>query len=511
MHRDPLLIGVDVGTTAAKGAVFGLNGEQLGFAEAHYSMQRSREGWAEQDPEDWFRALLHVLAALARDVDIARVAAIGICSQVNTHVFVDATGLPLAPAITWQDQRAAEIASELDAGLGDEERARLWGDDFRVDASFLLSRAAWFARHHPNEWRRVRWILSPKDYLNLRLTGDVATDPISPIGLVGPDGGYIAEVLELVDGAARLMPPVREATDRLGTVREKAAGLPSTAAVVVGTMDAWGNLYGSGVTEAGDCMEVAGTSEIIGVLSEQHHPVPGVVTFAPVDGLYLHAGPTQAGGDALRWFAETSGLSVEDAVTAAAQAAPGAARLIFLPYLAGERAPLWDSEARAVFFGLTTDHGQSELARAVIEGVAFSARHLLEAVEQAAGRRVAALNTSGGGARSDLWCQIKANVFGREVRRLRVLHSGVLGAALMAGKGAGLYAGVREAARRVVRIGHVFDPDETLAPLYGELYEIYRDLYPALKPVYRRLSEASGAGPGAAVNQFGVEARAPAR
>jgi xylulokinase len=511
MHRDPLLIGVDVGTTAAKGAVFDPNGEQLGFAEAHYSMQRPREGWAEQEPEDWFRALLHVLAVLARDVDLARVAAIGICSQVNTHVFVDAGGRPLAPAITWQDQRAAEIASELDDGLDDEERARFWGGDFRIDASFLLTRAAWFARHRANEWRRVRWILSPKDYLNLRLTGEVATDPISPIGLVGQDGGYIAEVLELVEGAARLMPPMREATDRLGTVREEATGLPSTAAVVVGTMDAWGNLYGSGVTEAGDCMEVAGTSEIIGVLSEQRRPVAGVVSFAPVDGLYLHAGPTQAGGDALRWFAETSGLSVEDALTAATQAPPGAGRLIFLPYLAGERAPLWDSEARAVFFGLTTDHRQSELVRAVLEGVAFSARHLLEAVEQAAGCHVAALNTSGGGARSDLWCQIKSDVFGREVRRLRVLHSGVLGAALMAGKGAGLYAGVREAARRVVRIGQVFYPDETLAALYGELYEIYRNLYPALKPAYRRLGRATSAAPGVGVNHLGREAQAPAR
>src|SRR5207249_973135 len=158
---------------------------------------------------------------------------------------------------------------------------------------------------------------------------------------------------------------------------------------------------------------------------------PGVVTFPPIDGAYLHAGPTQAGGDALRWFADLHALDLETVLASAAAAPPGSLGLVFLPYLAGERAPLWDADARGIFFGLSSGHSRAHEARAVLEGVAFSARHLLEILETAARLHVDALASSGGGARSDLWCQIKANVLNREIRRLRVLHSGVLGAALM--------------------------------------------------------------------------------
>jgi xylulokinase len=464
-----LLVGFDVGTTAAKGGAFDLDGNLLAIAERSYRIERPRPGWAEQDPEEWWRAMLGVLDELRRDVDVGRTAGIGVCSQVNTHVFVDADGAPLGPAIVWQDQRCASISTELG-----------------VDASFLLARAAWFREHRPDEWPCVRWILSPKDYLNLRLCGEVATDAISPIGLVGSDLSYDEEVFGLVPDARELMPPIRHFADALGTAAE--ARLPRDAVVAVATMDAWGNVFGSGLTEAGDAMEVAGTSEIIGVMSEQARATAGVVTFHPIDGLYLHAGPTQSGGDALRWFRECHGITLDAALAAAGEAQPGSGGLVFTPYLLGERAPLWDADARGAFFGIGAEHRFADFARAVLEGVAFSARHLLDAIEDAAACKPDALNSSGGGARSDLWCQIKADVLGRPIRRLRVLHSGVLGAALLAGRAAGVFPSLRDAAKRVVRVGAVFEPDVRTTGTYERTYALYRELYPALKPAYATLS-----------------------
>ena len=397
------------------------------------------------------------------DLGVREAAAIGICGQVNTHVFVDVSGRPVCPAIAWQDTRPAPDGAELG-----------------VDASHPLARMAWLARVRPEAWTATRAILSPKDYLNLRLCGELATDPISPIGLVGPDGAYRADV-----DASRL-PPLRAPTDVLGRAGEPLPG----AVVVCGTMDAWGNLYGSGIVGPGGAMEVSGTSEIVAVLSAESRPTPGVVSFLPVDGLVLHAGPTQAGGDALRWLAGWSGLGIDGALAAAARAPAGSRGAIFLPYLAGERAPLWDASARGVFFGLTAAHGLEELARAVLEGVAFSARHLLEACEQAAGLHAASLRLSGGASRSDLWSQIKADVHGRPLERLETPHTGLAGAALLAGVGAGLLPSLREAAPAFARVGRVFDPQP--GPL-DELYALYRELYPALRPLYERAAATKAA------------------
>jgi xylulokinase len=399
----------------------------------------------------WWRALRQVLDELR-----VRPAAIGICSQVNTHAFVDERGTAVLPAIVWQDTRCAEVASELG-----------------VDASHPLARAEWVRRERPEEWARARWQLSPKDFLNLRLTGEAATDPITPIGLVGADGAYDESAFDLAPDARALQPPIAGFTHTLGD--------SDGAVVVVATMDAWGNVYGSGLTRVGDAMEVAGTSEILAAVSERTEAGPGIIAFPPVNGLIVHAGPTQAGGDALRWWAELNDLSLDATF---AEAADDALGVVFLPHLAGERAPLWDAAARGVFFGLSTDHRRGHLTRALLEGVAFSARHLLEALEASAGVRVDALNASGGGSRSDLWCQIKADVLGCELRRLQVLHTGVLGAALLAGVGAGLLPDLATASRQAARVERVFEPSRD----YAEEYGLYRELYPALQPSFTRLA-----------------------
>jgi xylulokinase len=483
----PLLLGVDVGTTAVKAAVFELDGRALASASLDYPIARPRPGWAQQDAEDWWGALLTVLERLGREADLRAVRSVGVCSQVNTHVPVDADGRALAPAIVWQDQRCAEIAASLDASLSDERRTELWDGPFKVDASFSLARAAWLAEHEPDVWERTAWLMLPKDYVNLRLTGQAATDLMSPVGLVADDGRYRAGVLALVAGAAERQPPLRGFADALGVVTAPELPALAGATVAVGTMDAWGSIFGSGLVDHGVAMDVAGTSEIVGVASRHARPHPGVISFPPLDGIVVHAGPTQAGGDALRWWAATEGCEIGDVLAAAAEAPPGAGGLLFHPYLAGERAPLWDSQARASFFGIGSEHDRRHFARAVLEGVAFAARHLLETAETAAQVRVEVVNASGGGNRSDPWCQIKADVLGRRLDRLRVCDTGVLGAALMGAVAAGLFDDLRTAARRTVEPERAFEPGADSAR-YEPLYRIYRDLYEASRPTYAALA-----------------------
>lgn len=488
-------LGVDVGTTSVKVGLLdlGATGTEAGrmeTASVAYPMHRPGPGLAEQHPVDWTRALGEAWSELASRVGPVAVRSVGICSQVNTHVVVDDGLAPLTPAITWQDLRAAPDAAELDAAVADRREA-LWGGPFIPDASFSLSRLAWLRRSDPAAYDRARWVLSPKDFVVAALTGEVVTDPISPIGVVGPGDAYLDAVLDLVPGAAGLVPPLRPFDAAAGrTLSGNPAGLPAGIPVAVGTMDAWGSVYGSGLVVPGRAMEVSGTSEIIGVASDRTVPTRGVISFPPVRGLHVHAGPTQAGGDALGWAARVLGLSIEQLVEEATEARRDPQPVLFLPHLAGERAPLWNPDARGVFLGVTTATERRHLALAVLEGVAFAARQLLEACATAADVPLVDLRLSGGGSRSATWNTIKATAHRRSLARLATRDSGVLGAALMGLVAAGVERDIAAAATNRVTIAAIVepDPDPGAAARLDDLYGIYRDTYRALEPIFPRLS-----------------------
>jgi xylulokinase len=497
---EDLILGIDVGTTAVKVAVFTARGALLHAHATGYGIARLRPEWAEQDPLAWWQGCLRGIQAVLLAVPAGAVRAIGIVSQVNTHVFTDDGLRPLAPAITWQDQRCAEIARQLDGRFTAEEKTRIWGGPFTLDASRLVSRAAWFARYEPERWARTRWVLSPKDFVVAKLTGQVASDGLSSIGLVDRSGTrYLGEAVALVDGLARRLPPLADAAAPVGRVTDVdlgAAGMGlDAAAVVVGTMDAFGNIYGSATTEPGRAMISCGTSVIVAGASAENHPSRAVVTFPPVTapslrGLFIHAGPTQAGGDALRWWSRTRGVTLQEALANAATASPGSSGVVFTPHLMGERAPLWDSAVRGSFLGLSATTTDGDLARAVLEGVAMSARQVLAEVESACGGPLASVTFSGGGSRSDLWTQIYADVLGRPVERLAARdNSAVLGAALLGSVGAGIHPDIGTAARAALTIERVFIPDAASAELLAPLYGAYVASYQALREVHDRLGE----------------------
>lgn len=494
MSREAAL-GIDVGTTSVKAGLLFLDGDgRMETASRPYPTRRPREGWAEQDPQDWLDALAAAWAELAGRVGAVRIRAIGVCSQVNTHLLADAAGRAVTPAITWQDLRAAPEAAEIDAAAA-PHRTALWGGPFTADASFSLSRLLWFRRHDPAAWGAARWVLSPKDHVVAALTGEVVTDALSPIGVVGPGDRYLPDVLALVDGSERLVPPIRPFDASAGMTREDGpAGLPPGIPVSVGTMDAWGAIFGSGLVRPGQAMEVSGTSEVVAVRSDRTVPTPGVISFPPVRGAHLHAGPTQAGGDALGWAARAFGVTLPALLELAAEGRRDPRPLVFLPHLAGERAPLWNPDARGVFLGLTATTELRHLALAVLEGVAFSARHLLGACEAAAGMPVTEVRLSGGGARSPLWNAIKASAHGRTLTPLASLDSGVLGAALMGLVAAGIEPDLDAAGDRRVRLAAPIEPEADARQRLDDLYGVYRAAYEALVPVFPQLARLGQAG-----------------
>lgn len=476
------LIGIDIGTTAVKAVLVDLDGRRLASYAAGYPTTRSRPGIVEQDPADW---LIHVRAALTQFAELGRqVVGIGITSHVNSHVFCDEALRPLAPAMVWQDGRAAAEAALLDARISPGAKRAALGAPIPIDASHALARMAWMAAHEPAIWAQTRAVLSPKDYVIAALTGQVAADPIASVGLVGLDLRYAPAIVDLVPRADQVLPQLQDPLDITGRIQ---AGPFTGVPVVTGTMDAWAAMFGVGVVGHGQAMNLSGTSEVLGLISADRRPEPGVITFPDWRGITLHAGPTQSGGASLDWVGRIIGRTAADLSVMVSGLAVAPDTPLFLPHLAGERAPLWDLDARGVFAGLSAPHGPADMVLAVMEGVAFSARLALEALQRAGDCVPREIRAGGGGTASDIWCQIRADAFGRPLLRMQAQDAGAVGAMVMAGASCGLLPDLATAAARLVLLDRVFDPGPG-AGLADRRYTIWRDLYAQMGPINRALA-----------------------
>ncbi len=479
------MLGVDLGTTSLKGSLFDVQGRLIADHSTVYPTTRHADGRVEQDPGDWLDAFWTVVDVLLDGRDPAGLIALGICSQVNTNVFVDDEGRALAPAITWLDGRCEGEAARLDALVDDTARHRWWPSGMAISASHTLPRMAWMAAVHPGIWNRTAKVLSPKDFLLRHLTGQWTADAPAAFDLVDMQGRYIPELLALVPGAAARLAPLASYRSVIGRVSHPR--LPGCRAMVVnGTMDALGCLFGSGASGPGEGSYISGTSEIIAMIGDRPGSAPGIVSFVPVDDWHVQAGPTQSGGDTLRWLAELLSLPFQDVLALAATADRSGAgdEILFLPHLEGERAPFWDSRARGSFLGLRSSDGPAALALAALEGVALSAGLIFSGCAQAVGHRPDALYLGGKGNRSDLWAQIRADVLGIPLHRVDCLDTGAVGAGIMAGVGAGLFPSIAEASRAFVRIERTFVPDPARRARYDRLTRRYLVAYQQLKPFY---------------------------
>ena len=481
-----VLIGIDIGTTAIKAVMTGPKGERLSDMARAYPTARPKAGWAEQDPQDWLELVLEALAQFAAHPRAGEVAAIGLTSQVNSHVFAGADFAALYPAINWQDGRSAPQAQALDSQLDTAAKIAALGAPMPIDASHALSRMAWMAAEEPAIWAATAHVMAPKDWVLAQLTGVALADPVSSVGLVGTDGCYAQAVTDLLPRSGDVLPPLADPLTLAAPVR---AGLPFAGVpVCLGMMDAWAAMFGVGVAAEGQAMNLSGTSDVMGLISATRHDVAGAISFAPWRGIRLHAAPISAGGAALDWVARLAGRSPSDAAELAATVALTAQSPLFLPHLSGERAPLWDAQARGTFAGLTQAHGAADMVRAVMEGVTFAARLALDCLEDTGGLRPAQVQAGGGGTGSDLWCQMRADAFGRPLKRMVARDAGAVGAAVMAGVAAGVVPDLVTATAELVRVDRVFTPDPDAQALADRRYAIWRDLYTQIRPINAALA-----------------------
>jgi xylulokinase len=480
-QRDPVFIGIDVGTSSVKAVIGSSGGDLIDDYTSTHATTRPKPGAAEQDPNIWMRHVGEALARFAGHPQAADVVAIGVTSQVNTHVFCDGSVQPLRPAITWQDTRPGEHARALDGSIAEHTKIEALGAPIPIDASHALSRMAWLADTDNAVWKAAHHVLLPKDYVIAQLTGVVSADPISSIGLVGQDHTYASSVLDLVPRAADLLPPL---SDPLSIVGNVAPGHPFAGTpVCCGTMDAWASMFGLGVAAEGQAMYLSGTSEVLGLISNQGVGYPGVITFPTWRGIRLHAGPTQSGGASLNWLSRLLGQDVAALARQASDVAITSGSPLFLPHLEGERAPLWDPISRASFAGLTSAHGPNDIAAAVMEGVAFSARLAIEAIEQSGDQDIRQLRHGGGGSASDAWCKIRANALGRQLERVASRQAGAMGALVMAGAASGEFSSLGEATSSFVSTETMFEPDPSHRIVADERFDRFRQLYEQLKPI----------------------------
>ena len=478
MTRPTAILAVDVGTTSAKGGLVGLDGTVLASARAAYPMTvADRPGWAEQDPETWWDALTGVARELV-DRDIADVLAIAVDGHGPTLAAVDADGRPTRPAITWLDSRATVELEQLSRASG------LLGWALGV-----LPAALWVERHEPDVAARTRWYLNTWEFLALRLSGCAATTQV-------PGQSLPSDALLAVVGldARRIAQPVLAGEVLGGLTQEAAAvvGLPVGTPVVAGVVDAFASFHGAGLLAPGDAIDTGGASGGFGVY--WHEPIEAAGSFctpAPLAGLYVVGGAMAATGRALDWLRDDvlgGDLSTEALIDEASHVEPGADGLVFLPYLAGERSPIWDPTARGAFIGLTARHGRGHLVRAVLEGAALAIRHVAAPIV-AAGVAVGEMRVCGGPARSAVWNQIKADVTGMRVAVPHALETAVVGSGIIGALGIGAYPDLPAAIRAMTRIDRRLEPRPELGDRYDRLFAAYVAAYPALEPVVRRLSD----------------------
>lgn len=498
-------LGIDLGTGSVKAIVVTEDGRVLGRGGAEYPISHPRPGHAEQDPETWWTATIHAVheaRAQAGDVSIASIALSG---QMHGTVLLDARNDPVGPAIIWADTRSAHQVETITSLIGAQRLIELTGSPLAV--GFQAATIHWVRQEEPDRWRRVRKILLPKDYLGWRLTNVHATEPSdasSTLLLNVHTRDWSDEVLEALDLDRDYLPDVRESTAIRGSLTPEAAdllGLSATTPVVMGGADAPLAALAAGAVEPGTMLLTISTgSQVIVPTPEPRIDPRGRIhswcsCIGPDAGgsgaPWYQMGATMVSGLAMRWlrdqvFALPRENAYDQMTAWAAATPPGAGGLVFLPYLAGERTPHMDPTARGLFLGLTAEHGRGHLTRATMEGATlalFDAYSVLASLGAAPNRAILA----GGGARSPLWRQIVADVFGLPILPLANVEGSAMGATLLAGAGIGAFA-LTATARTWARYDDPTLPNPDAHAVYQRIFPIFRDAYVKHKPDFATLA-----------------------
>ncbi len=500
MDRE-LLLGIDIGTSACKLVLFKPDGSAVSSRTESYTTQYPHPGWVEQDPDDWWNAVCRGLKTMFSDGSVCadEVACIGIDGQSWSAIPVDADGNVLIGDPIWMDTRSESICERINAELGEEDIFSLCGNPLK--AQYTTGKIVWFKENEPQIYRRTNKFLQSNSFIAYRLSGEITQDISQCYGLHCFDmrkGRYDEAMCSSLGIERSLLPEISSCHEIIGHVSRQASlltGLAEGTPVVAGGLDAACSTLGAGVLRSGETQEQGGQAGGMSICLDSYSADPRLIlSFHVVPGRWLLQGGTTGGGGALRWFekefgsqerihALESGRSSFEHLSELAQSSPaGSNGVIFLPYMAGERSPLWDANAKGVFYGLDYSKTRADIVRAIMEGVAFSLRHNLD-ISEAAGAGVQVLRATGGSANSQVWTQIKSDVTGKRIDVPGSDMATTLGAAMLAGVGVGIYKDFEDAVSRTVHTRCSFKPDKGNFKVYDDNYKTYLALYRQLKGI----------------------------
>lgn len=501
----------DLGTTGNKATLFDDQGQLVASAFSGYETAHPQATWAEQDPHDWWRAVIGATHELLDKSRVAPqdIAVIAFSGQMMGCLPVDASGNPLRSCIIWADQRAVAQAAQLAEHVGEERIYRITGH--RISPTYSASKIMWLRDNEPDIFARAHKFLHVKDYIAYRMTGVFATDRSDASGMNLYDlehGTWSEEVLEAIDLDWRCLPEIHNSSDVIGELTKQAAeelGLTAGIPVVIGGGDGASAAVGAGAVMEGPAYNYIGSSSWISFAASRpiYEPARRIFNWAHmVPNMFAPCGTMQAAGGSYQWLrrevcwsegreAQDTGEDVYEIMNhRGAESVPGAHGLLFLPYLQGERSPHWNPKARGGFVGLQVTHTRADLIRATLEGISMNLRTILQSFLDA-GARIDEVILIGGGAKGDLWRQILADVFGRPTLRPRLLDEATsLGAAIAGGVGVGLFhdfSFVKQCTEIVAR----HTPNPEAQRIYDQLYPIFLQTYENLVPIFDQLHEVN--------------------
>lgn len=502
------LIGIDIGTSATKTVLFDENCQVIQSASHEYPLYQAQNGWAEQEPMDWYQAVVMTIREVVFEsgVDSKDIKGIGLSGQMHGLVMLDAHNEVIRPSIIWCDQRTANECDEITKKVGAKRLIEITANPALT--GFTASKILWVRNHEPENYRRCRHILLPKDFIRYCMTGEYATDVSDASGmqlLDIPHRCWSQEVLDKLDIDPNLLAKVYESPEVTGTITAqfaKETGLSTGTVVVGGAGDNAAAAVGTGIVEDGKAFTTIGTSGVVFAHTSNLciDPKGRVHTFCcAVPGCWHVMGVTQAAGLSLKWFRDTlasnyrvkakeQGIDDYVLMDKDAETVPiGSRRLLYLPYLMGERTPHLNPNCRGVFFGLSAIHTQADMIRAVMEGVSYSLKDCYEILQEM-GVSVNEMMACGGGGKSALWRQMLADMYGCEVKTLSSQEGPALGVAILAGVGSGMFKSVPQACHDFINVATYCQPKEPERAYYEKGHKLYQKLYRQLKDCYADLA-----------------------
>lgn len=493
------LLGLDIGTSGVKGLLISAVGEIIASRTENYPLSTPNPGWAEQNPEDWWEGTKKTIKWLIGNSRISseEIKGISFSGQMHSSVFLDKNLEVIRPAILWSDTRTTKQCKEIYQRVGGLDNLLGYVSNQALEG-FTAPKILWLKENEPENYNQVQLVLLPKDYIRYKLTGKMHMDVSDGAGTIMMDVSkkdWSDVLLEKLDISRDILPPLVDSITVVGEITEevsKTIGLKVGTPVVAGGADNACGAVGSGIIKEGRVMVSIGTSGV--VVAQAARPVTDekgrmhLFNHAVPDSWYM-MGVMLSAGMSFSWMKEklfADQIDYDRLNELAASAGPGSEGLIFLPYLYGERTPHADATARGVYFGISGKHQQAHFIRSVMEGVTFGLRDSLELVKDQ-GVEIDEIRAIGGGAKSKVWQQILADIFGQEINLLNVEEGPAFGAALIAGVGVGVYSDFAEAEEGIIKVTETISPIEKNVDYYNKLYDIYRELYQSLKGNFKEL------------------------